>query len=273
VLGLSDRSFFALAVLIYGLSTLYSVFLWRRGFRKDDRVTYLLLLAGVGFHTIAMAKRGFSMSRCPVTNLYEATIFIAWAIAAVYLAAGLLPRLRFLGAFASPVLFCVGVFALMPKLDRHGPDPALLHGLASVHAALTLLAYGAFGLGSVAGLMFLTQERDLKHHRLRAVFSRLPSIQRLEAVTEGLLFAGFLLLTVGLFLGSLWLHNQKGVYFKPDPKILWSWLVWLAYLSLLLMHWRSAQGGRRFAWGAVGGFGFVMLTFWGFSLLSEIHHQ
>jgi ABC-type transport system involved in cytochrome c biogenesis permease subunit len=273
VLGLSDRGFFALAVVIYGLSTLYSVFLWRWGFRKDDRVTYLLLLAAVGCHTIAMVKRGFSISRCPVTNLYEATMFIAWAIAAVYLAAGLLPRLRFLGAFASPVLLCLGVFALMPKLDAHGPDPALLHGLASVHAALTLLAYGAFGLGSVAGLMFLIQERDLKRHRLRAVFSRLPSMQRLEAVTERLLWAGFLLLTVGLCLGSVWLHKQKGVYFTSDPKILWSLVVWLAYLCLLVMRWRSAQGGRRFAWGAVGSFAFVMLTFWGFSLLSEIHHR
>jgi len=178
-----------------------------------------------------------------------------------------------LGVFASPVLFCLGVFALMPELDAHGPAPELLHGLASVHAALTLLAYGAFGLGGVAGLMFLIQERDLKHHRLRAVVSRLPSIQRLEAVTERLLFAGFLLLTMGMFLGSLWLHEQKGVYFKPDPKILWSLLVWLAYLVLLLLHWRSAQGGRQFAWGAVGSFGFVVLTFWGFSLLSEIHHQ
>jgi hypothetical protein len=35
----------------------------------------------------------------------------AWALVAAYLVVGLLPRLRFLGAFASPVLFAVGVFA------------------------------------------------------------------------------------------------------------------------------------------------------------------
>jgi len=42
----TDRHFFLLAVLVYGLSTAYSVSLWRSGFRKDNRVNYLLLLAG-----------------------------------------------------------------------------------------------------------------------------------------------------------------------------------------------------------------------------------
>ena len=79
--------------------------------------TYLLLLLGFGFHTAAMLLRGFRLNRCPVTNLYEATIFVMWTIVAVYLVVGLWARLRFLGAFASPVLFAIGVFALMPSLD------------------------------------------------------------------------------------------------------------------------------------------------------------
>ena len=113
----TDRHFFLLAVAIYGLSMVYSVFLWRKGFRKDDHVNYFLLLAAFALHTTAMFKRGFSLNQCPVNNLYEATTFIAWTIVAAYLVIGLLPRLRFLGAFASPVLFAIGVFALMPALD------------------------------------------------------------------------------------------------------------------------------------------------------------
>ena len=96
---------------------IYSVFLWRNGFRRDDHVNYLLLLLGFGFHTTAMLLRGFRLDHCPVTNLYEATIFAMWTIVAVYLVVGLWARLRFLGAFASPVLFAIGVFALMPSLD------------------------------------------------------------------------------------------------------------------------------------------------------------
>ena len=149
----TDRHFFLLAVAIYGLSTVYSVFLWRMGFRKDDRVNYLLLLAAFTLHTTAMFQRGFSIAHCPVNNLYEATMFIAWTIVAACLIVGLLPRLRFLGAFASPVLFAIGVFALMPALDPpRGLKPQFSGVVTSLHAALILLAYGAFGLSATAAL-------------------------------------------------------------------------------------------------------------------------
>src|SRR3954469_22878959 len=94
----SDRHFFLLAVAVYGLSMIYSVFLWRRGFRQDNRVNYLLLLAAFGLHTTAMLLRGFRLNHCPVNNLYEATMFAAWTVIAVYLVVGLWPKMQFLGA-------------------------------------------------------------------------------------------------------------------------------------------------------------------------------
>ena len=168
----SGRNYFLAAVIAYGLSAIYSVFLWRKGFRQADRVNYGLLLLAAIFHTNAMFKRGFSFDRCPVNNLYEATTFLLWTIAATYLVVGLWPRFRFLGAFAAPLLFSVGVVALMPGLDNpYGARPEFKHDWVSLHAALILLSYGAFGLSSVAGL-------DRKSTRLNSSHvqpSRMPS--------------------------------------------------------------------------------------------------
>ncbi|MBM3845375.1 MAG: cytochrome c assembly protein [Verrucomicrobia bacterium] len=252
---------------------MYSIFLLRGGFRQDNRVNYLLLLAGCGFHTLAMLKRGFSLQRCPINNLFEATMFIAWTIAAAYLLPGVWSRVRFLGAFTSPVLFGIGVFALMPALDPpyQPSQPNFSGGLHSLHAALILLAAGAFGLSAVASVMYLTQERDLKQNKLRAMLSRLPSIQRLELITRRLISAGLGLLTLGLVSGAAWLNQRHGVFFKADTTIFWTLSVWLLYAGLLVAYWRFAQRGRRLAWGAVGGFTFVILTFWGFYLLSGLH--
>jgi ABC-type uncharacterized transport system permease subunit len=267
-----DRHFFLLAVIVYGFSTIYSVFLWRKGFRHDNWVNYLLLLVGLGLHTTAMVLRGFDLKHCPVNNLYEATTFIAWTIAAAYLVFGAWSRLRFLGAFASPVLFAMGVFALMPSLDPpHGPSPQFSGADTSLHAALVLLAYGAFGLAAVAGVMYLTQEHNLKFHKLRAVLTLFPPIQRLELITNRLVLAGFILLTVGLCIGAC-LPHPAGVHFYDDPKILWSGFLWALYLALLISRWRFAQSGRRFAVGVIGAFAFLVLTFWGTALLSPLHH-
>ena len=253
---------------------IYSVFLWRNGFRRDDHVSYLLLLLGFGFHTAAMFLRGFRLDRCPVTNLYEATIFATWTIVAVYLVVGLWARLRFLGAFASPVVFAIGVFALMPNLDAvKDKRPELPAAWTSVHAALMSLSYGAFGLSAVAALMYLTQERNLKFHKLRAIFSLMPPIQRLEAAAVRLLISGFVLLTLGLLSGVVDLtHIKNPDSYRGDPKIIWSIAVWLLYLGLIIMRWRYAQGGRRFALSAIGSFVFVLLTFWGTNVLSPLHN-
>jgi ABC-type transport system involved in cytochrome c biogenesis permease subunit len=253
---------------------IYSIFLWRNGFRRDDHVNYALLLLGFGFHTAAMLLRGFRLDRCPVTNLYEATIFVMWTIVAVYLVVGLWARLRFLGAFASPVLFAIGVFALMPNLDGlHGKRPELPATWTSVHAALMSLSYGAFGLSAVAALMYLTQERNLKFHKLQAIFSLMPPIQRLETAAGRLLASGFILLTLGLLSGVVDLtHVVNPQIYRGDPKIVWSIGVWLLYLALIIMRWRFAQGGRRFALSAIGSFVFVLLTFWGTNVLSPLHN-
>jgi ABC-type transport system involved in cytochrome c biogenesis permease subunit len=268
---LTDRHCFLIAVIVYGVTVVYSIFLWRKGFRQDNRVNYCLLLLGFAFHTLAMVKRGFSLARCPVNNLYEATTFITWTIVAVYLVIGLWSRLRFLGAFASPLLFGLGVFALMPGLDKHGPKPEFSGGWFSLHVSLFALAYGAIGLSSTAGLMYLMQEHDLKFHKWRAIFSLLPSIERLELVTRRLLLGGFVLMTAALMVSAMWFKRERGVYFSDDPKIVWSLVVWLLCLALVVMRWKFAQGGRRFAWGTIAIFVFVLLTFWGSSMWSPIH--
>lgn len=270
----TDRHFFLLAVAVYGLSTIYSVFLWRKGFRRDDHVNYFLLLVAFVLHTVAMVRRGFSINHCPVNNLFEAAMFIAWSAVVAYLVIGLLPKLRFLGAFISPVLFAIGVFALMPELDPpHGPKPQFTGALTSLHAATILLAYGAFGLAAAAAGMFLTEQHDLKFHKLRAVLSLLPPIQRLEIIIGRLVLAGFVLFTVGLEAGR-YLPHPDGVTesYWADPKVIWSILMWLVYLALLVSRRFFAQTSRRFAYGIIAAFVFLLLTFWGTNLLSPLHH-
>ena len=269
----TDRHTFLLAVLLYGLSTVYSVFLWRRGFRRDDYVNLALLGLAFVLHTAAMGLRGFSLKSCPVNNLYEATTFLAWALALASLVVSFLPRLRYVGTFAVPLLFVIGVFALMPSLDPpRGPKPEFTGWLVSLHAAMILLAYGAFGLGAVSGLMYLSQQHNLKFKKLSAVFSLLPPIQRVEVVTIRLVVVGFVFLTIGLFAGGR-LPRPEGMTYFSDTKVKWSALLWLSYLVLLAWRWRPGLSGRRFAYGATGVFVFLLLTFWGTNLLSKLHHQ
>ena len=269
----TDKTYFCCAVTLYGIAMVYSVFLWRKGFQRDDWVVYGMLAGGWVLHTVAMVKRGFNLEACPITNLYEATAFIMWTIVAGYLVIGVWQRFRFVGAFASPLLFLLGVFALFPDMDPElAPGSHKFSGaLSSLHKALLLLSFGGFGLSAVGAVMFLTQEKDLKLHKFRAILSKLPSLERLEVAMTRLVWIAFGLLTAGLVASSAYLHQVKNVWFQPDPEMLWVIGVWIFYLVLLMLQKRHAQSGRRFAWGTLGSFLFVMLTFWGVYLLSPLH--
>ena len=161
-----------------------------------------------------------------------------WTIVAVNLVAGIWQRFRFVGAFASPLLFVLGVFALFPDLD-----PELANGthefsgaLSSLHKALLMLSFGGFGLSAVGAVMYLTQEKDLKLHKFRAILSKLPSLERLETAMTRLVWIAFGLLTAGLITSSAYLHQVKQVWFKADPEMIWVMGVWAFYLVLLVLR-------------------------------------
>ena len=120
--------------------------------------------------------------------------------------------------------------------------------------------------------MFLMQQHDLRLHKLRALISLLPSIERLELITFRLVAVGFALLTFGLAAGSL-LPRKEGVAYWLDSKLLWSAVLWLIYLESLAAYKSFGRSSRRFAAGAIISFAFLLLTFWITNLLSVIHHS
>jgi uncharacterized membrane protein YoaK (UPF0700 family) len=83
--------------------------------------------------------------------------------------------------------------------------------------------------------------------------------------------AGFILLTVGLEAGRHLARPEGAAYFS-DSKVIWSALLWLAYLELQVAHKFFGRSSRNFAIGVVGAFIVLLLTFWITNLHSSLHH-
>ena len=267
-----DKILYAIAVVIYGATSTYAFFLWRRGFSKDERISYWMLTVGALFHTAAMIQRGISFGKCPVNNLYEATVFMTWAIVAVCVCIGTIRKLRFLVALASPILFGLGVFAMFPNLDKFHDRPEFTQGWLSLHVAMILLAYGAFALAAMSSAMYLSQQHDLKFNKIRALQAVIPPIMRLEKASVRLMWSGVLLMFVGLVIGFGVVRKIPEFKGGGDAKVYWAVMVWIAYVSLLIGRWKFKWYGKRLAWISVVFFVFVMLTFWGTNLMSKIHN-
>lgn len=219
-------------------------------------------------HTYALYLRASQIHRCPLTNPFEVMMFITWALVLCYLTFGMTWRVSFLGPFALPLIIAFCIFGLFPGLDRGRAEELQRSVALSLHASLSLLAYGVWALAGVTGAMYMLQERQLKTHRLRQLFLRLPSIGQLDRINFRLLLVGFVLLSAGIGLGFVTgLELMK----KDVPKAVWTLVLWAVYGGLLAGHITHRLRGRKTAWGSIAALLFLMATFGVVNMFSLAH--
>ena len=142
----------------------------RAGVFRPGRFNFLAVGLGFIFQTAFLSIRGHAVGRCPITNLFEVFIFLAWSIALIYMLIGPAYRLSLMGAFTAPLVFLIQTFALLAPIDVRHAVKLPANPWLEFHASMSLVAYGAFALACVAGVMYLVQERQLKTHQLRSIF-------------------------------------------------------------------------------------------------------
>jgi ABC-type uncharacterized transport system permease subunit len=165
-------------------------------------------------------------------------------------------RLSMLGAFTAPLAFAFQ-FAALLRPDTASPAGRPAGGMwTEMHASLSLLAYGAFGLAFVAGVMFLIQDRLLKNHTGMSLVRTLPPIRHLARALKRLLVTGTLLLTAGI-VSAYQMETRPAA-----SKLFLVWGVWAAYAVLLAYEYSRGMSARRAAWAATGCFVLAVTSLW-----------
>ena len=237
------------------------------------RCSYWLLVAGFAFHTIFLGLRYYSLGTAPILDLKSALSFFSWSIIFVYLAFQIKFRLMVLGSFVAPfAAFLMMVSSAMPWAEV--PVKPIFKSLwLTVHVGTIFIGDALFALTFLAAIMYLIQERQIKRKRLGSFYERLPSLATLDDINYYALICGFLFLTVGMVIGSMYAQYALGAYWRWDPKETWSLITWLFYAALL--HQRITVGwrGRRAAIMSIICFCVLIFTFVGVSLLMGGYHS
>ena len=256
-----ERLLLVLSTICFLFGFAYTMYALGARVYHPSRLNLFAILTGFLFQTAFLTLRGQELQRCPLTNLFEVRIFLCWSMVIFYLLIGSAYRLSLLGAFTSPLVFVIQLIALLlpatPPVLGRAPASAWLE----LHAALSVVSYGAFALACVAGVMYLAQERQLKTHHIHSVFYHLPSISDLAVANRRLIFAGFGLFTVGLLAG--WMHGAAHV---PLLRIV-SVLIWLLYGFVLVATLWHRISPKRVALLSIIAFCVVLLTLWGIQLV------
>ncbi|WP_417550176.1 cytochrome C assembly family protein [Methylophaga sp.] len=255
----------ALAFLLY-LSS--SVILIRDFVKRDHNANKLALPIGI-LTTLALlfhaADIYFTMKFAQGWDLSLMSMLsiAAWLMAFIAMLAGMRSPIAHPGIVVYPLV----ALCLMFRVEAPGNQQTLSDPALEWHILLSLTAYALLALAAMQSIILAIQEKQLRHKNAGGLLRKLPPLQTMEKALFQLLNAGFILLTLGLITGFVFVDDfidQHVVH-----KTVLSVIAWLVFAGLL---WGRMQYGWRsqtaVKW-TLSGFGFLLLAYVGSKLVLE----
>jgi HemX protein len=258
-----DRQLLIVSTLCFLVAVAHTMATLRDGVFRPRRFNFLAIALGFALQSAFLTIRGHALGRCPITNLFEVFVFLAWSVALIYLVVGPAYRLSLMGAFTAPLVLLIQSFALLAPIDIRHPIRLSVNPWLEFHASISMIAYGAFALACVAGVMYLVQERQLKTHHLHSIFYHLPPLTNLFSALIRLLWLGFALYTVGLVSG----------FFTGEPlprvKMICAFAVWIFYGTILQGRHLHRLAPKRIATLCILAFSAAVSVLWAINFVSQ----
>ncbi len=246
-------------------------YLWHFARRQPTvgRTATTLLVAAVLGHTFVVGMQTMEAGHVPVTDASSAISTFVWLLALSYLYIEMTTDERAMGAFILPLLV---LLQLIPALDPGVEDRAeVLQGpLFGLHVSSLLFAYASFALACVIGITYVLLFKEIKAKHLGFFYARLPSLQVLDTMNQRAIVFGWIFLTVGMVVGTIWASQARAyaaadprvqAMSLQDPKIFVAIVCWAVYSFEAFAARRLGWGGRRAAYLSALGFAIVLLNF------------
>src|SRR5881296_2268217 len=117
-----DRVILIVSTICFLAAVVHTVIELRGGVFRPMRFNFFAVGLGFIFQTAFLSIRGHALGRCPLTNLFEVIVFVAWSVALFYMLVGPGYRLSLMGAFTAPLVVLLQGFALVAPIDRPHPS-------------------------------------------------------------------------------------------------------------------------------------------------------
>lgn len=252
---------YALSLVLFGLSRLVA---------RRALITLAILAAvwGVAEQCVGLALRVMILGRAPVSNTYEALLWMGLVGILLGLIAQLINRKAwYLFAGVAVAELAVLFSALVPLESQTNALPAVLRSnyWLIIHVLTIVASYGILAVASLLGHVYLFKEVLLA--KKIASGEVVHASHPLVVQTYRSIQIGLFLLTAGTILGGVWAADSWGRFWGWDPKETWALISILVYFAVL--HARYIRWLRDFglAAAAVICFALIVWTFYGVNYL------
>ncbi len=199
-------------------------------------------------------------------SFFNAVSFATWLVNLLYLLTALFKPVEALGMVLLPLA------ALTLILEYLFPGVRLLppgtHWALRIHVIISLLAYAVLAMGAVQAVLLFFQDRRLHSHHPGGFVRALPPLQTMEDLLFEMISVGFVLLTLALGSGFLFLENMFAQHLVH--KTLLSIAAWVIFATLLWGRHRFGWRGRTAIRWTLAGFVTLALAYFGSKAVLEL---
>lgn len=258
-----------LAILLYAIASgwLGKQLLRRTGAETKWGKTGPLIVAAFGVlaHTQLL---GHSILVPEGVNLgfFNALSLLGWIVAILLILMSYLRAIEGLGVIVLPFSAITVVLNIMFSGQR--TIASAEQWPLELHIVLSLLAYALLTLATVQALLLTVQDYRLRHHSPGGFVRNMPPLMVMESLLFQLIGAGFVLLSLGLLTGFIFLENVFAQHLVHKTTL--SVVAWLVFGILLWGRWQFGWRGRIALRWTLGGFTALVLAYFGSKLVLEL---
>ena len=174
---------------------------------------------------------------------------------------------------ASLVALPLSVLILIAEGTINAPVLKITQNSAdiTVHIITSVIAFGVLSIAGVYAVFVELIDRLLRRHSVNKLVQTLPALDTLEELLFYLIKAGFIVLTVSLATGLIFVNDLFGQHLAH--KTLLSIFAWLVFAMLLWGRWKKGWRGRVAVRLTLAGIGLLLLAYFGSKLILEVFLQ
>lgn len=245
--------FYLISVYLYGLA-------FFKGTKFSEKYKRIFLIVTLTCHTIYLILRTIKFNHPPITNVFEIFSVVAFSLTLAYLYIEHRTKVYSTGFF---ILLASLIFQLLSTIfirDLINVPEVLRSNLLGFHVISALLGFSAITISAIYGILYLMLYHEIKSNRLGVIYQRLPNLEILEEMNLTATFFGFVLLTIAIAIGFIWLPTAFEKFSYYDPKLIGTVFIWILYAVGLIAnrfaHWR----GKKIMWLSILGFIIAFLS-------------
>jgi ABC-type uncharacterized transport system permease subunit len=231
--------------------------------RRLEPLAWALLLLAIIGHTDAIVHTTRLHGAFSI-GLFEAVSLLAWSLAVLSCLICIDRQNRVLGCI---LLGCAALGATLTGAGHTYAELTAPGWELSAHIFLSMAAAALLFAAAVTAVLLVVLDRRLRTRRLSALPSALPPLDVLEKAMFRLIGAGFVILTLALFTGFVFVTNLFAQLLLQ--KTVLSLLAWVLFGVLLIGRVRFGWRGRAAVQWTLSGFGVLAIAYFGSKFVLE----